>query len=127
MTRSFRPEPEASAELEHAALWYEHERPGLGGGFLDALDAIDATLDRIARWPDAAPRVRGLPADVPARQAPVSGFPYQIMYLVMPTAIRILAFAHDNREPGYWLSRVKDELAQVSPTSGAHQRPLKRV
>ncbi|OFW28589.1 MAG: hypothetical protein A3H97_05105 [Acidobacteria bacterium RIFCSPLOWO2_02_FULL_65_29] len=104
MNRSFRPEPEASVELEHAALWYEHERPGLGAEFLDA---IDATLDRIAQWPDAAPRVGGLPSDVPARRAPVSGFPYHIAYLVMPAAIRILAFAHDNREPGYWFSRVK--------------------
>ncbi|MBI3493585.1 MAG: type II toxin-antitoxin system RelE/ParE family toxin [Acidobacteria bacterium] len=105
MSRRFRPEAEASAELEHAALWYEEERPGLGADFLDA---VDATLDRIAKWPDAAPRVRGLPADVPARQAPVSGFPYHIAYLVMPNAIRILAFAHDNREPGYWFSRVTE-------------------
>jgi plasmid stabilization system protein ParE len=105
MSHPFRPEPEASAELEHAALWYEHERSGLGTDFLDA---IDATLDRIAQWPDAAPRVRGLSSDVPARQAPVSGFPYHIAYLVMPNVIRILAFAHDNREPGYWFSRVKD-------------------
>jgi len=52
MSHPFRPEPEASAELEHAALWYEHERSGLGTDFLDA---IDATLDRIAQWPDAAP------------------------------------------------------------------------
>ena len=105
MSRPFRPEPEASAELEHAALWYEDERPGLGSNFLDA---IDATLDRIAHWPEAAPRVRRLPADVPARHAPVGGFPYHVVYLVMPNAIRILAFAHDSREPGYWLSRVKD-------------------
>lgn len=105
MTRPFRPEPEASAELERAALWYEGERLGLGVEFLDA---VDATLDRIARWPDAAPCIRGLPADVPARHAPVSGFPYHIAYLVMPTTIRILAFAHDNREPGYWFSRVGD-------------------
>ena len=104
MSRPFRPEPEASAELEHAALWYERQRPGLGVEFLDA---IDTTLDRIARWPQAAPRVTGVPADVPARKAPVSGFPYHVAYLAMSDAIRILAFAHDNREPGYWHSRVK--------------------
>ena len=75
MSRRFRPEPEASAELEHAAVWYEGERPGLG---VDFLDAIDATLSRIAEWPDAAPRVRSLPADVLVRHAPVSGFPYHI-------------------------------------------------
>ena len=105
MSRRFRPEPEASAELEHAALWYENERLGLDVEFLDA---VDATLARIAEWPEAAPRIRGLPTDVPARRAPVTGFPYHIAYLMTPTAIRILAFAHDNREPGYWFSRVKE-------------------
>ena len=104
MTRPFRTEPEASAELEAAAVWYDHQRRGLGTEFLEA---VDAALDRIARWPHAAPRVPGVSADVPARKAPVTRFPYHIAYLEMPDAIRILAFAHDRREPGYWHSRVK--------------------
>jgi toxin ParE1/3/4 len=103
MSHRFQFETEASAELEHAALWYEGGRPGLGVEFLDA---VDATLARIADWPEAAPKIRGLSADVPARRAPITGFPYHIAYLVTPTAIRILAFAHDNREPGYWFARV---------------------
>ena len=104
MNHRFRTEPEASTELEKAALWYESQRPGLGAEFLDA---IDATLDRIATWPQAAPRVSGVSGDVPARKAPVSGFPYHIAYLDMPDTIRILAFAHDRREPGYWHSRLE--------------------
>ena len=48
MTRPFRTEPEASAELENAAVWYESRRSGLGVEFLEA---VDATLDRIARCP----------------------------------------------------------------------------
>jgi toxin ParE1/3/4 len=70
--RPFRTEPEASAELEEAAVWYASRRPGLGVEFLEA---VDATLDRIARWPRAARRVPGVIADVPARKAPVKGFP----------------------------------------------------
>jgi plasmid stabilization system protein ParE len=104
MTRPFRTEPEASAELENAAVWYESRRPGLGVEFLEA---VDATLDRIARWPQAARRVPGVAADVPARTAPVSRFPYHVAYLDTPNAIRILVFPHDSREPGYWYSRVK--------------------
>jgi hypothetical protein len=46
MIARFRSEPEASAELEDAAVWYESQRPGLGVEFLHA---VDATLDRIAR------------------------------------------------------------------------------
>lgn len=103
MNRPFRIEPEASAELEDAAVWYEGRRPGLGVEFLEA---VDATLDHIARWPQAAQRVPGVSADIPARKAPVKGFPYHIAYLEMPDTIRVLAFAHDSREPGYWHSRM---------------------
>jgi hypothetical protein len=46
MTRTFRIEPEAAAELEAAALWYDRQRPGLGADFLEA---IDTALNRIAR------------------------------------------------------------------------------
>ena len=81
MNRIFQTEPEASAELEQAALWYDRQRPGLGVEFLNA---IDATLDRISRWPQAGRRVPGVSSDVPARRAPVSGFPYHVAYLEMP-------------------------------------------
>ena len=104
MNRPFRTEPEASAELEEAAIWYENQRPGLGVEFLEA---IDTALERIARWPQAAPRVVGVAPDVPSRKAPVPNFPYHVAYLEKPNAIRILAFAHDRREPNYWLSRLK--------------------
>ena len=48
MIGTFRQEPEASAELEDAALWYERQRPGLG---LEFVQAVDAALERIAQWP----------------------------------------------------------------------------
>ena len=76
MNRLFRIEPEASAELEDAAVWYEGRRPGLGVEFLEA---VDATLDHIARWPQAAQRVPGVSADIPARKAPVKGFPTTLL------------------------------------------------
>ena len=67
MNPTFRPEPEASAELEDAAVWYDGQRPGLGVEFVEAVDAA------LLEW---------------------------------ASAIRILAFAHDRRRPGYWFSRV---------------------
>ena len=103
MTRTFRAEPEASAELEHAAVWYDAQRPGLG---LEFVQAVDAALARIARWPQIGRLVSGVPADVPARKFPVSRFPYHVVYLEWEGAIRLLAFAHDSREPGYWFSRI---------------------
>lgn len=104
MIGPFRPELEASAELEDAALWYESQRSGLG---LEFVQAVDAALERIAQWPQIGRRVTGVPNDVPARRVPVNRFPYHVAYMEWEGLIRILAFAHDSREPGYWISRIK--------------------
>jgi plasmid stabilization system protein ParE len=104
MNQRFRPEPEASAELEDAAVWYEQKRTGLGVEFVQA---VDAALDQIARWPRIGERVLNVPSDIPARRWPVNRFPYHAIYLEWEGIIRILAFAHDSREPGFWFSRVK--------------------
>jgi len=103
MTQRFRPEAEASAELEDAAAWYNAQRPGLG---LEFVEAIDAALVQIATWPEIGRPVPGLPHDVPARRFPVHRFPYHIAYLEWDSVIRLLAFAHDRRQPGYWFSRI---------------------
>ena len=103
MNRAFRPEPEASAELEDAAVWYSTKRPGLGVEFVEA---VDAALSQIARWPQIGRVVPRVPSDVPASRFPIERFPYHVVYLEWDGAIRILAFAHDRRRPGYWLSRL---------------------
>lgn len=95
-------EPEAERELEEAALRYEAERPGLGHRFIEG---VAATLDRIRRFPMAGAPVPHLAEDVPARRAPVKRFPYHVVYLTTTEAVRVLAFAHVRRRPGYWLGR----------------------
>jgi plasmid stabilization system protein ParE len=99
----FRPEPEASDELEDAAVYYNRQRPGLG---IELVEAVDAALERIARWPHIGRVVPGVPDEVPARRFPIERFPYHIVYLEWAGVLRILAFAHDRRRPGYWLARV---------------------
>ncbi len=103
MTLSFRTEPEASAELGEAAVWYEQRREGLG---IEFLQAIDGALEFIARFPQGGAVVPGVPLDLPVRRVPVRRFPFHIIYLEMADAIRVLAFAHDRRSPGYWHSRT---------------------
>ena len=102
MTPHFRTEPEASAELAEAALWYEEQRSGLGGEFLEA---IDAALEFIARFPQAGVPVPDVPKDLLVRRVPVRRFPFHVVYLELSDVIRVLAFAHDRRSPGYWHSR----------------------
>ena len=103
MTLPFRTESEAAAELEDAVVWYEEQRVGLGDEFLEA---VDDALAFIARWPRTGTPVPDVPPDLSVRRAPVRRFPYHVVYLEMADAIRILAFAHDRRSPGYWLTRV---------------------
>jgi len=103
VTPRFRTEPEASAELDEAALWYEQQRSGLGYEFLAA---IDAALEFIDRFPHAGTPVPNLPPELPVRCVPVRRFPFHVVYLELSDVVRVLAFAHDRRSPGYWHSRV---------------------
>jgi toxin ParE1/3/4 len=103
VTGRFRTEPEASAELDEAALWYEQRRNGLG---IEFLEAIDNALAFIGRFPQTGTVVPGVPLDLPVRRIPVRRFPFHVIYLELPDAIQILAFAHDRRSPGYWRSRT---------------------
>lgn len=104
MSRPVTFEPEASHELEAAALWYEAQRSGLG---LTFLAAVDRTVDHLATWPDAGTSVPGVPAHVEVRQMPVVRFPYRVVYLVASRELQVLAVAHTRRRPGYWRSRTE--------------------
>ena len=103
MKRAFRTEPEASEELEESANWYTDRRAGLGVEFIEA---FDAALEQIGRWPEIGHLVPHVPADVPARRFPLSRFPYHVAYVEWDGVIRVLAVAHDHRKPGYWSSRL---------------------
>lgn len=105
MTRPLRAEEEAIRELEEAVRWYEDQRPGLGD---ELLAEIESTLQRIERWPGAGAPVPRVPAELSVRRAPVKRFPYFVVYLDTAEAIRVLAFAHDRRRPGYWRSRYRN-------------------
>jgi hypothetical protein len=74
---------------------------GLGEALLAA---VDDALMRIAESPPSFPRDR---FDDRARRALVSRFPYAIVFVVHEADVRIVAFAHAKRLPGYWLRRVR--------------------
>jgi toxin ParE1/3/4 len=96
-------EDEADAEYRAAGRWYDERVEGLG---IEFFDAVDATLDQIARLPKAGALVRRVPVDLQVRRAPVKRFPYYVVYLEASSTIRVLAIAHDRRRPGYWTSRL---------------------
>ena len=91
---------DAEAELIEAAQFYEVRVPTLGAQFLDAANqGIRIILDDPDRW-------RISEADV--RRYLMPRFPYAIYYRVLPDHVRILAFKHHRRHPGYWRSRLSE-------------------
>lgn len=103
MTRRLLVEPEAAAELEDAARWYEARAIGLGTA---SLTSVDITLTDLARWPEAGTILESPTTDPPLRRAPVRTFPYHVVYLPLDDALRILAVAHDRRRPDYRRQRL---------------------
>ena len=103
MSRALRIEPEALAELQEAASWYERKRPGLGVQFVDA---VDGTVARIHQLPFAFPMILERPQ---VRRALLRRFPYAVVFSVRDEAIHVLAYAHAKRRPLHWAHRVADE------------------
>lgn len=96
-------EDEADAEYRAAGRWYEERRAGLG---LEFFDEVDAVIAQVLELPRAGERVQQMPAELPVRRVAVKRFPYHVFYLEAPQELRILAVAHDRREPGYWKIRL---------------------
>jgi hypothetical protein len=86
--------PEAEAEVDGALA--VSRKPG---GFRVA---IDQALAAIAANPQVAARI----ARSEARQYVLTRFPYSVVYVEETDLIRVLAFAHHRRKPGYWKSRL---------------------
>jgi toxin ParE1/3/4 len=90
---------EATAELDAAAAWYDHERQGLGD---ELVDEVSRALAVISASPTTWPIVRRATG---LRRFLLSRFPYTIIYAVVERDIRVFAFAHHKRRPGYWRKR----------------------
>jgi plasmid stabilization system protein ParE len=90
--------PDARAEFDDAADWYEQRRPGLGPVFTEAVQDI---LDSIA----AMPRMHAVVyKDV--RKAVVSGYPYIVLYREDQGTLLVVSVFHTSRDPADWQSRV---------------------
>ncbi len=104
VNRGVRFEVEAALELAEAALWYHQRRAGLGAEFMES---IDAALELVRQWPEAAPRASGVAEVLNIRRAPVPRFPYGIIYAASSHDIQVLAIAHNSRESDYWIRGMR--------------------
>ena len=98
MTLPVRLLPEAKAEFDAAADWYEQQRRGLGARFIAEIRAV---LQRIAANPKLHSTVY---KDV--RKAVVTRFPYVVLYREEPGFILVIAVFHAARDPNVWKSRA---------------------
>lgn len=97
MRSPLRVAPRAWKELETAIAWYEEQGSGLGAELADAFDeALTDIVEAPERWPRWQP-------DAPYRRRVVPRFPYVIFYAVEGNVVRVVAFAHVKRRPGYWM------------------------
>ncbi len=92
MAYALRKLPEAEAEAEAAATWYEEQRPGLG---LDFLARVDEAINGIAQNPFR----NGLRfGDV--RRAAVRGFRfYGLYYFIQSQEVVVISVFNDRRHP----------------------------
>jgi plasmid stabilization system protein ParE len=99
MASRFIVRPPAEADLEDAARWYDAERAGLSGRFLND---VDRTFSRIAERPLQFPLVAG---DV--RRALLHTFPYAVYFRTPDDAVVVLAVLHLRRSPKVWRGRAR--------------------
>ena len=91
-------QPDAYADIENAAGWYEERRGGLGIAFV--LE-FDAALFRVSENPEAYAQQFGS-----VRRVLMRRFPFAIYYEFSPTIVEVFAVLHQHQEPTAWTSRL---------------------
>ena len=91
--------PAAEIDLLAEVAYYSKARAGLGLRFQSA---IEHAFARACTFP-----MSGRPSAKATRQMLVKGFPFNVVYRPREAEILIVAIAHQSRQPGYWLARVR--------------------
>ena len=89
--------PEAEAELEAAAVWYDERKQGLG---IEFLNEFESTLRRLLIDPERYHRIRGNHRKINFRR-----FPLAVVYRASGECLYIIAVMHLHRRPFYWARR----------------------
>jgi plasmid stabilization system protein ParE len=90
--------PEAEDDIVSTYEWYEHQLPGLGDRFLEALHK---TAERISDNPQLYGILR---RDI--RAAVLRRFPYVVYYRIRTDDVLIIAVQHGHRSSRAWRGRA---------------------
>ena len=92
--------PEALAEYQATAAWYEEQSPGSGDDFVAAIERAETAIAaRPATWPQWPG------AGVGTRRYLVPSYMFAIAFRRRGDEIVILSVSHQRRRPGYWFER----------------------
>ena len=89
--------PLAEEEYGAAVERYAADRSDVHFRFIET---VEAAVLQVREFPESGPVARGA-----IRSKVLFGFPYTIYYSIRPPVFRILAVAHQRRQPFYWLGR----------------------
>jgi plasmid stabilization system protein ParE len=90
--------PEAEADIEEAATWYEGQRETLGDEFLDEMLSV---FGSISDNPRLFPIVHR-----DTHRALIHRFPFGIYYRIEEESIVVMAVMHGSRHPRRWQKRT---------------------
>jgi len=90
----------ATKEFDEAVEWYEIQQNGLGKRFRSVVVTQIKKIKKNANW--------FLTEDSNIYKIYIPKFPFKILYTIENTNIIIWAFAHLNRNPLYWQSRIEN-------------------
>jgi plasmid stabilization system protein ParE len=90
--------PQAEAELNAEADYYDGKHEGLGSDFLEEVRRAALAA---ARNPD-----HGSPYSRHTRRRRLKRFPHWLVYVPSPKGVEVIAIAHPSRRPGYWVGRL---------------------
>lgn len=98
--------PEALAELDEAATWYEEQEPGLG---MDLVTEYRKRLADALRLPNSGTFAGVTPSGSVIRRFRLQRFSRYAILVVVGTPSTVVAFEHSSRFPSYWESRLERE------------------
>lgn len=91
-------QPAAAEELREAAKFYaERADKALG---LALIAEFERALNFLSINPELGTVWRGS-----TRRFPLRRFPYNLVYQIKPSELRVIALAHQRRRPSYWKKR----------------------
>ena len=92
--------PLVKRELDEPVEYHENISPGKG---LELARQVRTAILQVCEFPDSAPISRAAVRSVVVQ--PDNRWDYTVHYRDKPTHIRVLAVAHQARQPFYWFAR----------------------